>query len=363
MIDEANNSVLAVPMLPGVSMEPIYRQHRSLSFSMGQDPTFFGYNDYSDDDDADTQTRYKNSLETMAEEDENGLLADDEMDFGPYRMRSKSSGAALSMLSSSQQGYLINRYMRRGSAEQQELVDDERRQWNGDASGSQGHMDSLDKDPVRRLAEQIEAMQLQQQQQQQQQAMMSYPMPPPPPPPADMYSHLHHPAAPPYYEHVEADPRLFQEGKGVGLHQLPPETLLYMIEFKAGRTDFFYIPPNDPNLQVHVGDLVIVEADRGKDLGKVAMERLTHDQILQLKKQQQHDSPQDDSSNPSSPKSQDDIKPSEIQIKRIYRQALADEVSVLLEKGEDESRALSVCQQKTKQRKLPMEVVDAEYQW
>ena len=93
MIDETNNnndnSVLSVPMLPGVSMEPIYRQHRSLSFSMGQDPTFFGYNDYSDDDENNnnnysvnnstvstttannnTNKVYKNSLETMAEEEE-----------------------------------------------------------------------------------------------------------------------------------------------------------------------------------------------------------------------------------------------------------------------------------------------------
>ena len=214
------------------------------------------------------------------------------------------------------------------------------------------------KDPVRRLAEQIEAMQLQQQQQQNSMPYNnapSYPMPM-----ADMYSHLH-PAA--SYYHKEMDPRLFQEGKGVALHQLPPDTLLYMIEFKAGRTDFFYIIPNNPNLQVHVGDLVIVEADRGKDLGKIAMENLTQDQILQLKKQQQHDIPQDDNSNASTPNSQDDIKPSDIQIKRIYRQAMPDEISVLLEKGQDEERALLVCQQKTKQRKLPMEVVDAEYQW
>ena len=124
-------------MLPHVSMEPIYRQHRSLSFSMGQDPTFFGYNDYSDDDET-TQQPYKNSLETMAEEEDEVLLADDEMDFAPYRMRSKSSGAALSMLSSSQQGDLINGYMRRGSAEQPDSADE---RWNGDASGSQDHMD------------------------------------------------------------------------------------------------------------------------------------------------------------------------------------------------------------------------------
>lgn len=121
-------------MLPGVSLEPIYRQHRSLSFSMGQDPTFFGYDDYGDDDDDDAR-QYKNSLETMTEEDE---LADDDMDVARFRVRSKSSGAALSMLSSSQQGYLFDRYMRRNVEEEQgDLLGQRRRSstdmWNGTA--------------------------------------------------------------------------------------------------------------------------------------------------------------------------------------------------------------------------------------
>jgi cell fate regulator YaaT (PSP1 superfamily) len=53
----------------------------------------------------------------------------------------------------------------------------------------------------------------------------------------------------------------------------------------------------------------------------------------------------------------------ELHIKRIFRLATPDEVNLLLVKGQDEHKALVVCQQKTKQRKLPMEVVDAEYQW
>ena len=32
-------------------------------------------------------------------------------------------------------------------------------------------------------------------------------------------------------------------------------------------------------------------------------------------------------------------------------------------KRQDEDKALSLCQMKVKQRKLPMEVIDAEYQW
>lgn len=58
-----------------------------------------------------------------------------------------------------------------------------------------------------------------------------------------------------------------------------------------------------------------------------------------------------------------ETEPTEVHVKRIYRQALPEEASALMLKSQDEQRALAVCQQKTKQRKLPMEVVDAEYQW
>lgn len=33
------------------------------------------------------------------------------------------------------------------------------------------------------------------------------------------------------------------------------------------------------------------------------------------------------------------------------------------QKMQDELKALQLCQQKVRQKKLPMEVVDAEYQW
>jgi hypothetical protein len=50
-------------------------------------------------------------------------------------------------------------------------------------------------------------------------------------------------------------------------------------------------------------------------------------------------------------------------VKRIYRLAAPDEINMLLIKSQDEQRALVICQQKIKQRKLQMEAVDAEYQW
>lgn len=64
-------------MLPGVTLEPIYRQQRSFSFSMGQDSTFFGYGDNSN-----------NRLAPTMEEEE-----EDQFDDAYLRARSRSSNA------------------------------------------------------------------------------------------------------------------------------------------------------------------------------------------------------------------------------------------------------------------------------
>ena len=40
---------------------------------------------------------------------------------------------------------------------------------------------------------------------------------------------------------------------------------LYLIEFKSGRTELFFVVDLDTALKVKVDDLVIVEADRGED--------------------------------------------------------------------------------------------------
>lgn len=73
-------------------------------------------------------------------------------------------------------------------------------------------------------------------------------------------------------------------GKGVPLHSVPTSWPLYIIEFKAGRTDLFYC--TDLSLDIRVGDLVIVEADRGKDLGKVVNDTITLAEVEAFQKQQ-----------------------------------------------------------------------------
>lgn len=62
-------------------------------------------------------------------------------------------------------------------------------------------------------------------------------------------------------------------GKGLPLNALPPSTPLYVVLFKAGRRDVYYCP--DPTLLISNNDRVIVEADRGSDLGTVIFDQLT----------------------------------------------------------------------------------------
>ncbi|KNE55480.1 hypothetical protein AMAG_17788 [Allomyces macrogynus ATCC 38327] len=141
-------------------------------------------------------------------------------------------------------------------------------------------------------------------------------------------------------------------GRGIPLHVLAPDHPLYIVEFKAGRSDLFYIAPEDNDgLVITVGDLVIVEADRGKDLGKVIHDQVRPHQIQALQATQSEALRELHRVN------------REIHPKRIYWLARPQEVALLVAKSQDEAKAMAVCATKVRQRKLPMEVVDAEYQW
>ncbi|KAI8334388.1 PSP1 C-terminal conserved region-domain-containing protein [Chlamydoabsidia padenii] len=143
-----------------------------------------------------------------------------------------------------------------------------------------------------------------------------------------------------------------ENGKGVPLHRFPAHGPLYMVEFKAGRIDFYYL--SMVGSEPMVGDLVIVEADRGKDLGKVANVGVTCKKAMDILQAVVPDELDPSLSSSST---------YPVYVKRIHRLATPDEINMLLIKSQDEQRALVICQQKIKQRKLQMEVVDAEYQW
>lgn len=87
--------------------------------------------------------------------------------------------------------------------------------------------------------------------------------------------------------------RFFEEKKYLEeLFQLPQFPLdssvrdlqLVLVCFKAGRLDVFYMPQSKPSLvEIQEDDLVIVEADRGRDLGKVVKLGISVDEARLLK--------------------------------------------------------------------------------
>ncbi|KAJ7660908.1 PSP1 C-terminal conserved region-domain-containing protein [Mycena polygramma] len=169
-------------------------------------------------------------------------------------------------------------------------------------------------------------------------------------------------------------------GKGLPLHAVPPEWPLYIVEFKAGRTDLFYRAADRMASQngrqgngngynrdedadpIRVGDLVIVEADRGKDLGKVVNDSITLSEVEAFWAGQQRfgtgQSPPTSPGGPDGGAAKKEIAP-----KMIYGKAGAGDAQLLVAKMQDEVKALQLCQTKVRAKKLPMEVVDAEYQW
>ncbi|KAI8344108.1 PSP1 C-terminal conserved region-domain-containing protein [Chlamydoabsidia padenii] len=185
-------------------------------------------------------------------------------------------------------------------------------------------------------------------------------------------------------------------GKGIPLHHfLDSNTLLYIVEFKTSRTDICYIMQGDQVIP-RIGDLVIIEADRGRDLGKVINVLTANDIMKNQNRPQQSrhlDAPVTSNDPPTNGTADDNVEGNndtgnslangndsvcggspltsggettgaqKCHVKRLYRLANSEEKLSLTTKLLDEKKALMVCQAKIKQKELPMQVVDAEYQW
>ncbi|KAI8371066.1 hypothetical protein BD560DRAFT_454372 [Blakeslea trispora] len=151
-------------------------------------------------------------------------------------------------------------------------------------------------------------------------------------------------------------------GKGTRLDTDVMQTAtFYVVEFKGGRSDVYYAHASMTTQPISKSNLVIVEADRGRDLGKVTMENISREQLEYFYTQLKNHNHSEDQEEPIEKNKK--YSPTEMYIKRIFRQARPDEITLLMAKGQDESKALMVCQSKIKQKKLNMQVVDAEYQW
>ncbi|KAL9588780.1 MAG: hypothetical protein Q9203_002416 [Teloschistes exilis] len=200
------------------------------------------------------------------------------------------------------------------------------------------------------------------------------------------------PAAP-YHPFSPSHP--YGRPQHLGPNQLRANQLLYVVTFKACRADVFYVAEGT-GLQVRPGDLVIVEADRGTDLGTVKHENCSWARARELKDQSteehfrwlmmfsrhgqnsavsghgfagqqvQNSNPHPSSlTNPetsASPSIVQEPLNAELKPKMIKRLAQAGEIQTLREKEGNEAKAKRVCQQKVAEHRLNMEILDAEFQ-
>lgn len=135
---------------------------------------------------------------------------------------------------------------------------------------------------------------------------------------------------------------------------LPSPRVVYNVKFKRTQRSFVLGPRIQRDLKV--GTYVKVEADRGEDLGivigKVPGEKYTFSGRPSFR------SPNDIMPSPTGLN-----PPGATDLKCIIRLATHDEVSLLAMKREEEEELLKICRGKVRQRALPMNVVDAEYQF
>lgn len=164
-------------------------------------------------------------------------------------------------------------------------------------------------------------------------------------------------------------PDLSTLGRGVPLHTVPADKPLYIVEFKAGRKDLFFV--DDPNLQLRQGDLVIVEADRGKDIGKF-YRSCSLDEVQQFQQrlvemalgQLAHPHSGGVTAGGGPPNAAALARMTkEFQPKKIFGKAGPSDTHMLLAKAQDEVKALALVRNKVAQKALAMEVCDAEWQW
>ncbi|KAL9101647.1 MAG: hypothetical protein Q9163_003122 [Psora crenata] len=166
-----------------------------------------------------------------------------------------------------------------------------------------------------------------------------------------------------------------------------PNQLLYIVTFKCLRADVFYVQEGT-GLSIKKGDLVIVEADRGTDLGTVATDAVSwveakqakddytrkhHEWLMAFSHHTQNGTVA--GPNPNGPSlshgttagssaqpSYYDVPSGELKPKMIKRLAQNHEITTLRDKEGAEAKAKRMCQQKVVDHRLSMEILDAEFQ-
>ncbi|ODQ68457.1 PSP1-domain-containing protein [Nadsonia fulvescens var. elongata DSM 6958] len=150
----------------------------------------------------------------------------------------------------------------------------------------------------------------------------------------------------------------------------------YIVKFKKGRIDVFYVLAGSI-VSTHPGDLVIVDADRGRDLGKVYRE-VTRDTAHELKlalqrlqmavvqpNEEMNISGESGQLQPPAPglPATSAITTAMIMPKQILRFAQRTEINQLKLKMYEEAKSEQLCRLKVEEKNLDMNIVNAEFQW
>ena len=171
------------------------------------------------------------------------------------------------------------------------------------------------------------------------------------------------------------------------------DTPLYIVAFKCARADIYYVQPST-GLEINEGDLVMVEADRGYDLGTVTHARVSWAQARAYKESALDEhyrwlmmfSEHNQNIIATDPKAvqgmlhqtgpterdplqkgfglgmQDPQYAQDIKPRMIKRRAFNYEIANLREKEGNEAKAKRSCQQKARDHGYKMEILDAEFQ-
>lgn len=171
-----------------------------------------------------------------------------------------------------------------------------------------------------------------------------------------------------------------------------PGRKLFAVSFKCSRVEIYFLLDHT-GLEIKEGDIVIVEADRGQDLGTVQHANISPQDARTLKARYREEqykwlmmfsrhniagniNPNDNgidparsgpvqmvyrpgTSMPGPPRNDNnDLKP-----KAIKRLATVTEIQMLKGKEGNEAKAKRACQGKVADLGLAMEILDAEWQW
>ncbi|KAI9689295.1 MAG: hypothetical protein M1822_009945 [Bathelium mastoideum] len=155
----------------------------------------------------------------------------------------------------------------------------------------------------------------------------------------------------------------------------------YVVTFKCSRAEVFYIPHN-MGLEVKPGDMVIVEADRGYDIGTVMYAELNmrsarmrkeelaiehHRWLTTFSKSNRKlaEAALQGKTLPGPGFNANTVIPGEQhggRAKLIKSLARPHEIHLLTDKEGNEEKAKRICQHKVAEHHLPMEILDAEFQ-